>query len=253
MARKLRSARFTPQKIRAELSSKWLSAGVVARLSSWMLAAYEPHEGRLPRLFGLCPLRVRVACKTSLSGMAAPSSCWTSSSCFLPSRYPAILLFLALGILSVVYVSYVGYLRTSSFWPYGRQLNLLINTSTLKTKFGQTVVTVGTVRRNGLQWFRYSLGSHQRFLRCAFSLPSRSKRLRRPGCLHVGSRYSFWPHFSEALRRPALEGLRIVGPTPQRPRHKKGQDKETVAHALTAPHPVQPYSDTVPHWRNRTL
>ena len=40
---------------------------------------------------------------------------------------------------------------------------------------------------------------------------------------------------------------------PQRPIHRKKETpQETVAHALTAPHPVQPYCDTVARSRNRT-
>ena len=40
---------------------------------------------------------------------------------------------------------------------------------------------------------------------------------------------------------------------PQRPRtQKKETPQETVAHALTAPHPVQPYCDTVARSRSRT-
>ena len=52
MARKLRSAGFTPQK--SELSSHQMSpGGVVSHSSSWTAAAYEPHEVFLPRLFRL--------------------------------------------------------------------------------------------------------------------------------------------------------------------------------------------------------
>ena len=243
-------------------------------------------------------LRMRGARKTSPLGMALPGApfplacrhCWTSSSRFFPSRFPAIVVLFGIGriigrlfLVTSLFSQYLVLVVLTATQPFFQHINFgavlicsfglppclgmfpvehQVRSSCLQAQFPtlghwnpevgklgplepQKFVSgpadhvfgdpnrvketpdeeqvhhpsvsdvsrpraptqepvQGTVPRNGLQLFRYPLGGLRRSLRRRPPWPSCSWRLRRPGWLHVGCRYSFWSLFSRGSKGGAV-------------------------------------------------